>query len=154
MVGGGSIFGKYLWRVETTELERTYSISVSLSLSLSLSVCLSLSLSLSLSHSSSLYSWSAGCLFRDPNTIRGCLENRVGVLASSRASYTSVQAECWSRQRPMRCSRRKKSTSSLLFPPRVAASPRGSPTIIDRVPQRSVTFDLNYSDRAKVRDRR
>ena len=47
MVGGGSIFGKYLWRVETTELERTYSISVSLSLSLSL--CLSLSLSLSLS---------------------------------------------------------------------------------------------------------
>ena len=47
MVGGGSIFGKYLWRVETTELERTYSISVSLSLSLSVSVSLSLSLSLS-----------------------------------------------------------------------------------------------------------
>lgn len=28
MVEGGSIFGKYLWRVETTELERTYSISL------------------------------------------------------------------------------------------------------------------------------
>lgn len=37
-VGGESIFGKYLWRVETTELEKGLSLSLSLSFALSVLV--------------------------------------------------------------------------------------------------------------------
>ena len=83
-VEGESIFGKYLWRVETTELEKGRILSLSLSPSLSLSVPPSLL--------PSLYSWSAGCLFRDPNTVRG----RLGKSRGSVGVIESVIRERWS----------------------------------------------------------
>lgn len=107
MVEGGSIFGKYLWRVETTELERTYSISLPALVERRMFV------------SRSEYHSGA------PGKSRGS----VGVIESvihQRSSGMLIPPVADVHRSLGKKKKEKRASSLSLFPPRVAALPRAT----------------------------